>query len=1214
MFPLFSKNAQRQHHLKPRRRFTRRYFTESTPSVFCLILTLFCCATPVFSQNLTIEAADKALESAKHDTTNAVPYATALRDLWQAYRQYLVAGKTETPDTLSVLLLNQEAVYQASMDSLVKASTAVKGKTLPKFWKKVEQKERFLYQDMIESLNTIDTFLLEKDKDSEALPNFELKQVLLNKLDSKEQYFICISRLAITNASLGKYEAAQSILEKAIGALNQELTRYESLSKKDRDKTENKWLAKAKGILTDLTARLCNVFMEKGNFNSAVLNGKKGIALMKECLKDKSYKNYKFDDPYFQLALVCYHNYKLDSALLIVNEGFTLYPKISREYKMLLAITFLSYYNKGDMVNYEKAVVEYGELAKDDDEKVTAKQQRFILYFKIGQYSDAAKWLDEFTESALKRYGKNTTMGDALPNDMKANFYQDIGEFDKAKQCIDKAIAIKQNLGLSTNDIATSESHLADIYDGIGQYDKALAIREQIHKNKFVTSFENSKGRINFLARLGSSYIKFGKLDSARLYYEKCCAILKAFGGTKTVSFIVFIHQLGFIEEIQHDYTKAEKWYQEGQRCADSVELVSARDKGTWLLMRARILRKRGKLSESLEKSEKSLVILRGSETSDFYRKAVLNRALLHAAQQQNAAAVDSLQSLSQNIQKRIVKEFAYLSEQEKVAFMTMLDADFFGTMQAAYAHLYATGEAARSGALFYNTVLLQKELSLVDTRSLKRKAANLNDTLLFAELFKLNAFEEQSKSDKPIPTAERARLTTETAQIKADLEKTYPKLFEKEGINANWQSVQKQLKPDEIAIEFADVLNNDDDTTSIRNYYALVIKADSKYPSVIPLFEEKELTKLLDDSRFYNHDNKTGAPILSDEETVKRRYNKENGKKFYDLIWQALENSGLLRGVQTVHFAPSGLLNRVAFAALPVGGNLDKLLLQTYQLRQYNTTRALVETTPRRMPSAKDLVAFGNIQYGNCSGDTSKSASVETIPLEKADGLVARSALFLDSTTIHWQDLPNSKRELANIEKSHKKYQPTATFTAFTGYNASEARFKTLGTHGTPSPSHLFISTHGFGNPTNYPESRYASAALHRAGVVMATANWTTECHLKRGDLDDEDGILTAYEIAQLNLSNTELVVLSGCQTGLGDIWGREGVFGLTRGFKLAGVNHLIASLWSVPDADTAEFMSAFYDLYLSGKNINAAFEETQKVMQQKQSAYSWAAWVLIR
>ena len=113
----------------------------------------------------------------------------------------------------------------------------------------------------------------------------------------------------------------------------------------------------------------------------------------------------------------------------------------------------------------------------------------------------------------------------------------------------------------------------------------------------------------------------------------------------------------------------------------------------------------------------------------------------------------------------------------------------------------------------------------------------------------------------------------------------------------------------------------------------------------------------------------------------------------------------------------------------------------------------------------------------------------------------------------------------------------------------------------------------------------------------------------------DREDGILTAYEISQMDLSHTELVVLSACETGLGDIEGNEGVYGLQRAFRIAGARYLIMSLWQVPDKETKEFMEIFYQYWLEKKNnIPEAFRRTQKRMREKyQDLNAWAAFVLV-
>ena len=133
------------------------------------------------------------------------------------------------------------------------------------------------------------------------------------------------------------------------------------------------------------------------------------------------------------------------------------------------------------------------------------------------------------------------------------------------------------------------------------------------------------------------------------------------------------------------------------------------------------------------------------------------------------------------------------------------------------------------------------------------------------------------------------------------------------------------------------------------------------------------------------------------------------------------------------------------------------------------------------------------------------------------------------------------------------------------------------------------------------------------RSGLILAGAQqaWSTG----KAPENREDGILTAYEISQMNLSGTELVVLSACETGLGDIEGNEGVYGLQRAFKIAGAKYLIMSLWKVNDLSTREFMTAFYTQWLeNGTTIPDAFRVAQQNMKAKyKDPYHWAGFVLV-
>ncbi|MBD0368834.1 MAG: CHAT domain-containing protein [Flavisolibacter sp.] len=134
----------------------------------------------------------------------------------------------------------------------------------------------------------------------------------------------------------------------------------------------------------------------------------------------------------------------------------------------------------------------------------------------------------------------------------------------------------------------------------------------------------------------------------------------------------------------------------------------------------------------------------------------------------------------------------------------------------------------------------------------------------------------------------------------------------------------------------------------------------------------------------------------------------------------------------------------------------------------------------------------------------------------------------------------------------------------------------------------------------------------MFRSGVELAGGN-----HAWRGEPaipGREDGILTAYEIAQMDLSNTDLVVLSACETALGDVQGDEGVIGLQRAFKMAGVKQMIVSLWSVYDEPTMELITLFYRNWLGGQSTRAALRNAQLKMKEKYSdPYYWAGFVVI-
>jgi len=215
------------------------------------------------------------------------------------------------------------------------------------------------------------------------------------------------------------------------------------------------------------------------------------------------------------------------------------------------------------------------------------------------------------------------------------------------------------------------------------------------------------------------------------------------------------------------------------------------------------------------------------------------------------------------------------------------------------------------------------------------------------------------------------------------------------------------------------------------------------------------------------------------------------------------------------------------------------------------------------------------------------------------------------------WRELKHAEQETANIAAVLQKAGILAAIK--TGYDATEEDFKKLG-NGGPAPRLLHISTHGYFFPdpvadpqSNGPAFKSSNYPMIRSGLILAGANHAWKTGRPLGNR--EDGILTAYEISQMDLRNTELVVLSACETGLGHIEGNEGVYGLQRAFKIAGVKTIVMSLWQVPDYQTQELMTVFYQKWLLGKMpVRQALQAAQKEMRDKgYEPYYWAGFVVV-
>ena len=517
-----------------------------------------------------------------------------------------------------------------------------------------------------------------------------------------------------------------------------------------------------------------------------------------------------------------------------------------------------------------------------------------------------------------------------------------------------------------------------------------------------------------------------------------------------------------------------------------------------------------------------------------------------------------------------------------------------------------------RISELAFDKELLSKGLLLSIVSSQNLAIFNSYNTALKTTLQELNKLKSKDIEIESSKFADSISILDKEVTFKSQFHYQNQQNYE-----LKWQDVQKSLQPNEAAIEFVNFRYFNRELTDSMLNYALVLRKDSKYPELIPLFEDKQLDSLFVKSATDVNQLYTYRVTNLRKDSVESRLNY--GSKLYNLIWKPLEAS--LNGIKTVYYAPSGKLNQVAFAAIPVDSTV--LLSDKYKLHQVTSTRQVIKkvTATNKL---QEVALFGGIQY---ELDNDQLAQIQNINTTTK----YRSVFVSDSTqrSNTFGYLKGTYDEVKGIAKELK--QKGLADQLYTGAVASEAEFKKLS--GTKTDI-IHIATHGFYLPVEETKREdfrlmgfdgerrnvVLKNPLLRSGLVMAGANraW-------RGDSipeNWEDGILTAHEISQINLTNTELVVLSACETGLGDDGGSEGVFGLQRAFKMAGVQTIIMSLWKVDDEATSIMMQNFYNYWLAGMNKHDAFRKAQNDIRTRKdpsgkkdysNPYYWAAFVMV-
>ena len=477
-------------------------------------------------------------------------------------------------------------------------------------------------------------------------------------------------------------------------------------------------------------------------------------------------------------------------------------------------------------------------------------------------------------------------------------------------------------------------------------------------------------------------------------------------------------------------------------------------------------------------------------------------------------------------------------------------------------------------------TILLQNNFAkddysgslatLLFDAALFQKSMLLNTSVNMARIIEEKGPESLKRDMRRLQLMMQSNLqTSEEKQACRQLEQQIQQEARKYGdfmdfIDYTWRDVKKALSTDEIAIEF--VCSQLGKNTVVS---AEVISNSWNVPRHVSLFT-------------YSTYDRNSRNILTG------LFREAMYKKIFPM----------LKPGDNVYFAPAGdlFMLPIEYMELPNGKRMDEV----YQMHRVSSTRELI-TKNNRAKSQRNIVLFGGLNYNSSLDDMEYQASVAKE--------LSRSQKNSGSSHM-WSYLKNSLTEVEKIAiiMQSAKYQ-VSTFTQEKGV---EEQFKAL------SETHtgiIHIATHGF-----YKSNSYSN--MENAGLVFAGANnFVNSSVARQQGLDD--GILTISEIANLNLIGTDLVVLSACQTGLGKVT-NEGVFGLQRAFKKAGVQSILMSLWKVDDEATQVLMTAFYQYLKEGNNKRDALRKAQEQVRQRkflhegkmisgEDIHFWGGFVLI-
>jgi CHAT domain-containing protein len=786
-----------------------------------------------------------------------------------------------------------------------------------------------------------------------------------------------------------------------------------------------------------------------------------------------------------------------------------------------------------------------------------------LLYASMGRFTHAEELTLEALEMRKAKFGENHVSSAVSLNNYGVLKFN-LARYNEAEADFEEARTIlKANSLENAMQNAIVLNNLAMLFQWIGRYTEA----EELLKSALGISGKlQSKKAVNhlkFQSNLALLYQQMGKYPEADAIY---LAMEKRLSKTSPDYASMLLNQaalhlvMGKEDKVEDLLKKSATIYKTKFGEMNPAYAKAISDLGNFYRYKERYKEAETNLEKSLSIRESTL-----GKNHPLYVQSMEDIAILNWKRKTWDHAFMTYRNVMDKSLDFVNMYFPPMSEAEKTKYWDVLSPRFqrfynfaidaSAENPAIVQELYDYHIATKALLLSSTNKVKQSILASKDGRLIKDYLTWLDQKETLARLYSYS--KEELKTQKiNLDSIERATnaLEKQLSQRSGDFSAGYS------AAKIQYRQVKDLLAENEAVVEVIRIQKYDQKFTEESRYVGLILTRQTETPKLVMLDNGQQL-----ETRYFKYYRNAIQQRLKDDYS-------------YDQYWGRIDPD--LAGKKVLYLSLDGVYNQLNIATLknPAGD---------YVLNKYDIVI---------LGNSKDLIAL-----------KSKKARVS----KKTATLMG----FPDYGTGDVSPLPGTKTEIEAVAKILKAsgYQVTQ----FMQKNATEANLKKV-----KGPAILHIATHGYflkdidskGAAFGINMENANDNPLLRSGIILAGGAATVSGNRIPNLQSNDNGILTAFEAMNLNLEGTDLVIMSACETGLGDVKAGEGVYGLQRAFLVAGADALIMSLWKVDDAATQQLMTSYYQNLAKLGNRQKAFKQAQlQLMAKYKEPYYWGAFVMM-